>query len=54
MLLNYFVTPTKNQKSLRKNMNLDPLYQVLVNAFYRAIAAIIVRWLEKLYKRALG
>ena len=43
MLLNYFVTPTKNQKSSRKNMNLDPLYQVLVNAFYSAIATVIER-----------
>ena len=43
MLLEYFVNPHKQQNSSTENLNLDPLYQILVNAFYNAIAVTIER-----------
>ena len=43
ILLKQFVNSTKNQNKLTQNFNLDALNQVLVNAFYNAIAVIIKR-----------
>ncbi len=43
ILLKQFVKSTKTSSQLTKNFNLDALNQVLVNAFYNAIAVFIKR-----------
>ncbi len=43
ILLKQFIKPKKNTSQLTQNFNLDALNQVLVNAFYNAIAVVIKR-----------
>ncbi len=43
ILLNQFIRAKKQQQIATKNLNLDFLNQIMVNAFYNAIAVIIKR-----------